>query len=66
MTKEELVYEVTRQLGGSKKKSSEYIDAVLEGIRIGMKKDGEVKLNGFGIFSSVLKPSYESKNPRTG
>ena len=66
MTREDLVYKVTEKMGGSKKESGEYIDAVLEGIKYGMKNDGEVKLNGFGTFSSVLKPSYESKNPKTG
>ena len=66
MTREDLVYKVTEKMGGSKKESGEYIDAVLEGIKYGMKNDGEVKLNGFGTFSSVLKPSYESRNPKTG
>ena len=66
MTRTELAIEVARQLGGSKKDAAKYIDAVFEGIKIGMKNDGEVKLNGFGTFTSVLKPSYESKNPKTG
>lgn len=66
MTREELAIEVTKIMGTSKKESYAYIDAVLNGIKVGMKTDGEVKLNGFGTFSSVLKPSYESKNPKTG
>lgn len=66
MTREDLIYKVTEKMGGSKKESGEYIDAVLEGIKYGMKNDGEVKLNGFGTFTSVLKPSYESRNPKTG
>lgn len=66
MTRQDLAYEVTKQMGGSKKESYAYIDAVINGIKIGMKRDGEVKLNGFGTFMSVLKPSHESKNPRTG
>lgn len=66
MTREELAIEVTKTMGGSKRESYAYIDAVLDGIKVGMKADGEVKLNGFGIFSSVLKPSFESRNPKTG
>jgi DNA-binding protein HU-beta len=66
MTREDLAVEVTKKMGGSKKESYAYIDAVLDGIKIGMKADGEVKLNGFGTFFSVLKPSFESRNPKTG
>lgn len=66
MTREELAYEVTKTMGGSKKESYAYIDAVLDGIKLGMKNDGEVRLNGFGTFTSVLKPSHESRNPKTG
>lgn len=66
MTREELAYEVTKTMGGSKKDSYAYIDAVLDGIKYGMKTDGEVRLNGFGTFTSVLKSSHESRNPKTG
>ena len=66
MTREDLAIEVTKVMGGSKKESYEYIDAVLDGIKLGLKNDGEVRLNGFGTFSSVLKTSFESKNPKTG
>lgn len=66
MTREDLAFEVTRQLGGSKKESYAYVDAVIEGIKLGMKRDGEVRLNGLGIFSSYLKPSHKARNPKTG
>ena len=66
MTREDLAYEVTRQMGGSKKESYAYVDAVLDGIKLGLKRDGKVQLYGFGTFETVFKPSFESKNPKTG
>ena len=66
MTREDLAYEVTRIMGGSKKDSYAYIDAVMEGIKLGMKRDGQVRINGFGTLQSVLTPSHESRNPKTG
>lgn len=66
MTRHDLAIEVARQMGGSKKDAMNYIDAVLEGIRIGMKRDGEVKLNNFGTLYGYVKPEHEAKNPKTG
>ena len=57
MTKMDLATEIVRQLGGSKKQACMYIDAIIEGIKVGMKRDGQVKLSGLGTFwASTQKP----------
>lgn len=66
MTRAGLAIEVVNQIGGSKKDAATYIDAVLEGIKVGMKRDGEVKLANFGTLSTSKKDSHEATNPRTG
>lgn len=66
MTRTELAIEVARQLGGSKKDAAKYIDAVFEGIKIGLERDDKVAINSFGVFYTLTKPPYKSKNPRTG
>lgn len=66
MTRADLAVEVMKQVGGSKKDAATYVDAVLEGIKIGMKRDCEVKLANFATISTSVKPSHEALNPRNG
>lgn len=66
MTRSDLAIEVARQLGGSKKDAANYIDAVFEGLKIGLERDGKVSINSFGTFYTLNKPAFMSKNPRTG
>ena len=49
----------------SKAAAARAIDAVLDGIAAGIKKDGNVQLIGFGTFSVKYRAAKESKNPRT-
>lgn len=66
MTRADLAIEVARQLGGSKKDAMNYIDAVFEGIKIGLERDDRVAINSFGVFYTLTKAPYTSKNPKTG
>ena len=59
MTKKDLATQIVNQLGGSKKQARLYIDAIIEGIKIGMRRDGEVKMAGLGTFWA------HTQNPRT-
>ena len=50
----------------SKAAAARAVDAVLDGITAGIKKDGLVQLIGFGTFSVKERAAREGRNPRTG
>lgn len=66
MTRADLIIEVAKQTGGSKKDAAAYIDAVLKGITEGMKRDSQVKLANFATISTQVKPEHEARNPKNG
>ena len=50
----------------SKAAAARAIDAVLDGIAAGIKKDGNVQLIGFGTFSVKSRAARTGRNPQTG
>ena len=66
MNKSELAKDVSVRTGVSIKQAIYNVDQVLEAIRVGTLKDGEVKLLGFGTFKAIDKPAREGRNPSTG
>lgn len=67
MNKAELVAEVQKKLGDdtSKAAAERAIEAVLESIKKGIKKDKAVQLIGFGTFSVAKRGARTGINPRT-
>ena len=65
MSKTELVEFVAAKAGLTKADAGRALDAVLEGIVDGLKKDGKVALVGFGTFSSKKRAAREGINPLT-
>ena len=69
MNKAELVESVQKTLGGdtSKAAAERCVDAVIEGIKKGLKnKDKKVQLVGFGTFEVSKRKARQGVNPRTG
>lgn len=68
MNKAELILEVQKQLGKecSKAEAERAINATLESIKKGVKKDKSVQLIGFGTFMSKKRAARNGVNPRTG
>ena len=66
MGKTELVELIAAKAGLSKADAARALDACLEGIVDGLKKEGRVSLVGFGTFETVKKAAREGKNPATG
>ena len=68
MNKAELVAEVQKTLGADTSKASaeSAIQAVLEGIKKGIKKDKNVQLIGFGTYSVTKRAARDGINPQTG
>ncbi len=67
MNKSELVEAVQKSLGSdaSKAAAERSVDAVLEGIKKGVKKDKSVQLAGFGTFNVTKRAARKGINPRT-
>ena len=65
MSRTELVEFAAAQAGVSKAEAGRVLDAILEGIQTGLKKEGKVTLVGFGTFSAKKRAAREGINPAT-
>ncbi|MBV8938264.1 MAG: HU family DNA-binding protein [Alphaproteobacteria bacterium] len=66
MNKNELIAEVADAADLTKAKAAEAIDALIDIIARAMSKGDEVRLVGFGTFTTVQRKATEGRNPRTG
>ncbi len=67
MNKAELVEAVQKSLGGvSKAEAERSVAAVIEGIKVGLKKTKVVQLIGFGTFKVAERAARQGINPKTG
>ncbi|MBE6401706.1 MAG: HU family DNA-binding protein [Opitutales bacterium] len=68
MNKGELIEAVKAKLGtdASKAQAERAVEAVLEGIKEGIKKTSSVQLIGFGTFSVAKRAARKGINPKTG
>ena len=67
MNKAELVEAVQKTLDGvSKAEAERAVSAVIESIKIGLKKTKVVQLIGFGTFKVKERPPRTGVNPKTG
>ncbi len=66
MKKEDLVNIVSKATGLSKAKALDAINAMLDGMKEGIVKDGKLVLVGFGTFEVKKKKARKGRNPRTG
>ena len=68
MNKTELVEKVQELLGSdtSKVAAEAAVKATLEAVSLGIKKDKQVQLIGFGTFSVIERAARQGRNPATG
>jgi nucleoid DNA-binding protein len=68
MNKVELVAAVQKSLGGetSKAQAERAVNAVIEAIKLGVKKSKQVQLIGFGTFKIASRKARKGVNPKTG
>jgi len=66
MTKQDLVDAVSKATGLSKRGSAAAVEATLEGITKGIKRDKRLALSGFGTFTVRDRGARVGRNPRTG
>ena len=65
MTKTELVEFIAAKAGLTKADATRALEATIEGLTDGLKKDGKVALVGFGTFAAKERPAREGINPLT-
>ena len=65
MSKTELVEFIAAKAGLTKADAGRALDAALEGIVSGLKKDGKVAMVGFGTFSAKTRAARDGINPLT-
>ena len=65
MSKQNLIEYVAEKANMSKAEAGRALDAVLDGIVEGLKKDRDVTLVGFGKFSCKTRAAREGINPAT-
>lgn len=69
MNKSELVDHVLKTKGTnfpSRAAAERAVNAVIDGIKAGVKKDRSVQLAGFGTFSVRKRKARNGRNPKTG
>ncbi|MCI7559611.1 MAG: HU family DNA-binding protein [Clostridium sp.] len=65
MSKTELVEFIAAKAGLTKADAQRALEATIEGVTAGLKKDGKVSLVGFGTFVAKKRPAREGINPAT-
>lgn len=66
MNKQTLIESVAKELNVSNAQGDKAINAVLNGISKGLKKDKNVQLVGFGTFLVKTRKARKGRNPQTG
>ena len=66
MNKTELVTAVSQSAGLAAPEVRRVLDAVLETVSSALRDGAEVRLVGFGTFSTLYRPAGPARNPRTG
>ena len=66
MTKAELVDFITEKADLTKADAGRALDAMMEGVTTGLKKEGKVTLVGFGTFTAKKREARTGRNPQTG
>lgn len=66
MTKTELVEFIAEKADLTKADAGRALEAMMEGVTEGLKKEGKVTLVGFGTFTAKKREAREGRNPQTG
>ncbi len=66
MNKQDVVAAVARSSGISKSSADDAVDAIFSAITDALKQGEDVRLVGFGTFSTRHRAARQGRNPRTG
>ena len=66
MNQGDLAAAVAEATRARKADAAKAVEAVVDAIREGLKRDGKVAIAGFGSFETARREAREGRNPRTG
>lgn len=66
MKKIDVVNKLAASMGISKKDASEFVDAFIEVVKLGVKEENEVDFYGFVKFTKTHKEATTARSPKTG
>jgi DNA-binding protein HU-beta len=66
MNKVELTVAVQKTLDSTKADAERAVNAVIDAIKLGVKKTKTVQLIGFGTFKPISRKARTGRNPKTG
>ena len=66
MNKSDIADRLAARMGLSRPAAGSAVDAVFETIGEALAKNDEVRIAGFGTFSTKHRPARTGRNPRTG
>ena len=66
MNTKDIIVQVSKKLGVTQTEAKKGVDAILEALTSGLRNQEEIRISGFGTFSSKLRAATTGRNPRTG
>ena len=66
MNKKQLIEAVANEMDTSKANAERAVNAIIECVSTGLKKDKIVQLIGFGSFNVKKRKARKGRNPKTG
>ena len=66
MNKKDLIRVVAEGLGATQSQAEKHVNSIIDGIKMGIKKEGHVQLVGFGSFHMRKRAARRGRNPQTG
>lgn len=66
LNKNDLVSQVASQSGLTKADATRAVDSMIDSITSSLQKGSEVRLTGFGTFTTTQRKATTGRNPRTG
>jgi len=66
MTKAEIIEAIAKDTELTKKAAGDALEAALEAVKKGIKKDGSLSLPDFGTFKISKRKARVGRNPQTG
>jgi DNA-binding protein HU-beta len=66
MNRSDLIDKIAKGTGGTKVSATQALDIVFAELGRTMAEGGEVRISGFGTFTSKNRPDRTGRNPKTG
>lgn len=66
MNKTEVIAQVAKKAGLTKKDAEKAVNALLESVQSALREGDKVQIIGFGIFEAKERSARMGRNPRTG